>query len=538
MAAVGGALAALVICGFFIFPGHTYLYADTQIYLPILERLRDPSLYPSDPVALRPHVAYTIYDEVALGARALTGVGFQAILEAQQILYRFCGLVGVFLIGRAFSLSIPLAVVLASIYGLTAWVGGPSVLVLEYEPVPRGFAAPLLTLGIGLAVNQRWVWAGCAAGLAILYHPPTTVPFLVVFGLVIVGTRQWKALLPIGAAVALSYVLSKLQAGHTEPQRFWGTIDAELEKLQRMRGAYNWISIWPAQFVRHWEFLALLLVGIWYRLRNQAPQTAKVMLGGMAIYGLLMIPVSLVLLEGAKWAFMPQFQPARALLWVVLAAWLGSVLCAIKAAQDGKLFESFFWGLVAFAIPAQNDALSLLLPDWRDEVLRARFLCIAALAALLAVAARWEKRWIAVVPVMVLPFWLIPGPGKVVSYREIDHPEVHQLADWARANTAKEAVFVFPDAGQELYPGLFRVYALRGLYVDWKGGGQVNLLRDFAVEWWQRWQAVGQGKFDPGKWESLSKLPVDYVVLQAKNRVAGEVAYENGKYVVYKMKQE
>ena len=49
-------------------------------------------------------------------------------------------------------------------------------------------------------------------------------------------------------------------------------------------------------------------------------------------------------------------------------------------------------------------------------------------------------------------------------------------------------MFLFPDAGHSLYPGLFRSEALRAVYVDWKSGGQVNYLKDFAGEWYTRWQ--------------------------------------------------
>ena len=47
---------ALVFCtwlGFRWFPGHTYLQSDTQIYLPMLERLDQPGYLARDFVATR-----------------------------------------------------------------------------------------------------------------------------------------------------------------------------------------------------------------------------------------------------------------------------------------------------------------------------------------------------------------------------------------------------------------------------------------------------------------------------------------------------
>ena len=44
--AVGCCIVALTLLGFFAFPGHTYLQSDTQIYVPMLEHIWDPSTFP------------------------------------------------------------------------------------------------------------------------------------------------------------------------------------------------------------------------------------------------------------------------------------------------------------------------------------------------------------------------------------------------------------------------------------------------------------------------------------------------------------
>jgi len=74
-----------------------------------------------------------------------------------------------------------------------------------------------------------------------------------------------------------------------------------------------------------------------------------------------------------------------------------------------------------------------------------------------------------------------------------DTPALTSLSNWARSETPLDAVFLFPAAGHGLEPGVFRTAALRAVYVDWKGGGQVNYQRDFATEWWFRWQQTMQG---------------------------------------------
>ena len=96
-------------------------------------------------------------------------------------------------------------------------------------------------------------------------------------------------------------------------------------------------------------------------------------------------------------------------------------------------------------------------------------------------------------------------------------------------------MFHFPDSARDLYPGVFRAHALRAVYVDGKGGGQVNYLKELAVEWWSRWSALMENGYHPAPAASYASTGIDYIVLKAANRMGTEApAYENGRYVVYK----
>ncbi len=532
------ALGLLLFGGFVYFPGHTYLHSDTQIYLPILDRLADPTLYAQDPVALRPHVSYTVYDEAALGLRRLTGLDFVYVLQIQQLVFRFAGLVGAYLLGRACGLAAPWSVLFASFFGLGATIVGPAVLIAEYEPVPRGFAVPLLVLGIGLAAHERWLAAGAAVAVAILYHPPTALPVLMVgaAGLWLArkpGDGRWRTGLPIAAAIAAVYVLSKLQAGVSEPQHLFSAISPALEELQRLRGSYNFLSIWGALWSTHWLFVFGVAIAAWRQLRSVTPPFVSTMALGLTVFGGLMIPLSYLLLEQAKWSLLPQWQPMRALLFVTMFAILGAALNGIRAAQTGSTWASWPWFAIAFGLTSQ---LTLVRLPWQaitDPVMLVRLLVFIGLALIAVAAIRWYKPLLLLA--LALPFYLIPQVAKVRNFRALDHPEIHALSGWARAHTGKDDVFQFHAAGQALYPGLFRVYAKRAVYVDWKVGGQVNLLEDFADEWWKRWQAAGAPKeIDAAR---LAALGIDYLVVQHKDTIPGrEPVYRNSKYLAYRLR--
>ena len=116
--------------------------------------------------------------------------------------------------------------------------------------------------------------------------------------------------------------------------------------------------------------------------------------------------------------------------------------------------------------------------------------------------------------IVLSAYLLLPALGSVHNYPHLETAAIDDLARFVRANTSKDAMFLFADAGTALYPGIFRVRAQRPVYVDWKSGGQVNYYRSLAIEWWSRWQATHALQFHAGELDSLGALGIDYVVLK------------------------
>ncbi|HXG33132.1 MAG TPA: DUF6798 domain-containing protein [Bryobacteraceae bacterium] len=545
---VAAAIITITLAGYFLFPGHTYLYSDTQIYLPILERYWDGSVFTREPLAQRPHVAFTIYDEAALLLRRLTGLDFHGVLVLQQLVFRALGTLGVFLIAASLGLSRPMALLAATVFSLGATIAGPAVLTVEYEPVPRGFAVPLLLLAVGFVAQGRDLAAGLTASLAFLYHAPTTIPFwLVYFCLALwptrpaIMTRHILGLAPLMFAVLSMMILSRIQPGVTEPQPFFGTIEPALEQLQRLRAPYNWISMWDPYWYRHYTFLWLVSLGAFWRLRKLAPEDLKFFLVGMPLWGILSIPLSYVLLDRMKWVLIPQIQPARAVLFVTAFAVILGAAAGLRAAGAGRFWEAAAWLIVAFAVPASPRVLELLLPDLTSTLVRRRLAVVAALAAVFILAAWAEsarKRWrgAALLLALLLPFPMLPHGAGVRNYPHLDSPELDELARWARQATPKEAVFLFPDAGKELYPGIFRAKSLRAVYVDWKAGGQINFLPKLGFEWWRRWQQAGAAGLDASGPERYRELGIDYLVFRTPRRIPGcEPVFTNARFSVCRL---
>jgi hypothetical protein len=534
------ACVALACVTFFYFPGHTWLQQDSQVYAPILEHLRDPSLLRNELLAAKPHVAYTLYDEAALGLSALTGAGLEHVLAAEQLAARAFGIWGLYLLalaalGPEAGQRRALAWLVAALCSLGALAAGPEVLTIEYEPTPRAFALPLALCAAGYAAHRRWLGAGLASAAAFLFHPPTMAPvWAVALGLAAWRgerkRRDWLLVLaPVAVAAAALLLFARAQEGSGEAQAFLARLAPWLEQLQRMRASYNWISTWPAAVIwHHCIVFAILLVAV-ARVWRDTEIELRALLLALPSIGLLSMPASWFLLERMRWALLPQVQPMRNLLFGVLFMQLAAALAGARAALKGRNPEAWAWFAVAI-LPAAQPVLT------QPYKLRA-VAAVAASAALAWAAAYWGgRRAPAAVALAAGAFVLLPLAGGVVNYPDLHNAGLAQLSAWARTDTPKDAVFLFADSGKKLDAGIFRAEAQRAVYVDWKGGGQVNYLRGFAEQWWFRWrETLGRG-FREADLPKYNGLGIRYVAL--RGRLARPAVFENSRYAVYDLGSE
>jgi hypothetical protein len=537
---VGLAFVFFTWLGFRWFPGHTYLQSDTQIYLPMMERLDHPGYLARDFVATRPHISFTVYDEITLALRKAAHLDFEQALVVQQLVFRYAAMVGVYLLALALGAPSVYAVLISAFLNLGASLLGPAVLIVEYDPVPRGFAFALILLALGLLAHRQPLLSGLAAGLAFLYQPPIAAPFwgFVFLGLAFdrVARRLWKPLLLVFCIACLLLAnLAQLQPEVVESQNLFGRLSERMIQLQHFRTRYSWVSLWAPRDM--WSYLGIWICGMWAASRI-APFFRREMLWfiiGLPLAGILSVPLSYLLLEVGHFAIIPQFQPARALLYTVA---LSSILCGVagvRAALRKQVLESAGWFLVVIAIPLNVRVFDLLHLNTRLSVqVFGIWIGLAAISALLVrFATRWWLRPAALVA-PVLAIYALPGPAHVETFPKIDKGPVTELARWAQKETWGSSMFLFPDIGHEPWPGIFRALSERALYVDWKSGGQVNYFESLADEWYSRFEQTMDGKFTAARLQDMLSLPIDYYVLQCNHKVAGiKPVFENRQFAVY-----
>lgn len=533
------ALAVATALGFLYFPGHHYLQQDTQIWAPVLTHAQDPSYFKHELIVTGAHIRLTIYDEVTLGLMKLTGASLETVLTAQQLTFRFLALWGVWLLARAVGLSYLASVLAAVVCGMGATIIGPAVLTVEYEPVPRGFAFGLALLAIGLMAQNWYLMSGLALGLAFAYHAPAVWPVLLVSGLVVWRLKKsaqgahWRALAGFAVFVAVLGVCALMsETGPMNP--LFARLTENHVALQQKRATYNWITLWasPKQWLGQYAALALAGILAWWRLGKALPATVRPCLALLPAVGLLSVPLSYVLLEQARLALIPQVQVMRALIYTLMVAVILITLAGLRAASQGRWWEAPWWLAPALFVP--------MAPVWEGKSW-AVYGVAAGLAIAVTLAVSLEKRqpraaWAVTALALAGCFFAPTGLAKVRNYTTLGDAQLTGLVDWAKSQTGRDDVFLFRDNGQRNEPGMFRARARRAVYVDWKGGGQVNYYEFYANEWWQRWERFMKPPFEPGEVRALREVGVRYLVF--RKAPAGwdrQPVFENEGYRVYRL---
>ncbi len=532
-------IASVTWLGFEVFPGHTYLQSGTQMYVPMLERLDAPGYLSRDLVATHPLLTYTIYDEVTLFLREALRLHFKAGLIAQQLLWRAAGVLGAFLIAQAAGLDTLLAFVIASLLNLGATLVGPGVSLVEYEPVPRGFALGLALLAIGLLVTEKPLLAGLAGGVALLYDASIAAPFWIVIFTAVIFDWRLRALFRPTLTVLLIFLLllanlAQLQPGITEPQMFFGKLSDKLADLQRYRGSSAWVSLWAGREM--WHYLAVWIFGLWAttRIWPALSRQLRWFFVALPVLGILSVPISYILLERLRWSLIPAIQPARELLFTVFVVSLACSIAGARAALSKKAWEALFWFSIVFALPIRTRILELLRVSNLTSLLEL-VLCVALAALLVMSLVRFGSTNLRPI-VLLMPLiamFTIAGVARVA------HPAVKQLSigeitDWVKNNTWGSSMFLFPDARRDLYPGAFRAESRRAVWVDWKCGDLSDDFPSFASEWWDRWQQTMQQPFSPERLQNTLALPIDYYVLKRADQLADvKPVFGNTQFVIY-----
>ncbi len=533
------ALFAAAWLEFKVYPGHSYLEGETQLYAPVLERQAAPGLLSRDLVATSGELSLTAYDEATLLLHQAGRQPLGRALADQQFTFRIAALLGFYLLLRASGLSQLFSFVVAALAGLGATVAGPAVMLTNREPVPGAFAFCLILLAMGLMTDEKPLLAGLMGGLALLYDPVLAAPFWIVAlaGFALNGTlrRVVRPMLPILLIFALLLAnLAQLQP-ETAGDPLATRISSSLVLFQKAHAPQIYVSAWAHGEI--WQILALCVLALWAAARCWPilNEYFRWMVLGCGLCGLLAIPISYGLIDEGHFLWAARFQPARTLIYSAAGAAVLFGLAGMRAMLERRIGEAAGWFFLLILLPASRglfDSLRLF-----DKVHLARFGLVVALAAMftglvwMLGRTRWRFALAAVPLVAAFAFWATPGlrPAPVPFQKSLAG-----LAIWADTSTWGSSVFLFADAGRAAYPDVFRAESRRGLWVDWNSAPGVLFADKAAMAWQERWENALAYGFSTQNLERMLARPVDYYVLRKRDELSGvRSVFSNRDFLVY-----
>ena len=465
-------ICAITYLEFSFYPGHTFLEGETQPLVAMMERLQSPGFLSRDLAAINPNLTYTIYDEVTLFLCRVTTHNFQWALAAQQIAFRFAGVLGVLLLCLAADIRRLAAVAVTALASAGIVLPGIHLSLTDPEPVPFAFALALSVAAFGLLANHKPLLAGLLGGVALAYQPSIAS----IFWLFVVGTfvfrREFRPVLrpTFPSLIVFGLLLAnaaQLQSGRGESQPLFQAIPDAWMRLQLYRTPELWVSTWnPWLFL----FYSFVVVASGFALRQLWPALGPLprhLFTFLLGLGLLAVPGAFVGVQVFRSAILSEAQLPRVLAFLFLTA---LILCA-----------------------------SVGLKHWnRNQKLKASL-------------------WL--IPVFMTPFLLrVPWPS---NKQRAESQSIRSIADWAASNTWGGSMFLFPDLGKSAIPGKFRGISMRALYSDWESGRLVGVFPQLGAEWYQRWIETGAPTYSVMNLQKLLNLPVEYVVLQHQHCLAG-----------------
>ncbi len=475
---------------FEVFPGHTYLASSSQLYVPMIQHLATPGYLSRDLVATHPNLTYTVYDELTLFLHAAGRMDFREALAAQQAACRLAGLLGIFLLARSAGLKPFFALATTALLNLGTFLPGPDIWLIDREPVPRAFAFGLIFLAMGCLAREKPLLAALFGGLALLYDPAISGPFWLTVLIAFIADRQMRRLVKPMLPVLLVFILmlanlAQLQPGTPDSQPFFSQFSRQVGALEKLRTPELWISLWPRGAV--YLSVAIFVIGVWatariWLLLNRQLRWMLVLIPLMALGTL---PFSRILLQHYRWSAILRLQPAQTLVYLFALSWLVCAAAAVQAIKQRSQTEALIWCV----------------------------LCILALSF---------------------------NIGRLQKQRA--DPELQELAAWAENSTWGSSMFLFPDAGRDRYPGVFRAESRRSLWVDWESGRLMNYYTATAGEWWMRWKNTMQTPLSGDHLQQMLSLPIDYYVFNRRNVVGASTesgwlrakpVFSNSEFVVY-----
>ncbi len=481
-----GILLLLTVGALLVHGYHPYA-EDAEIYLPGVERILNPQLFPVGREFFASHASLTIFPNLIASSLRVTHLPMEAGLFLWHVASIFL------LLLACWELSGLLFANVRARWGgvclvaalLTIPVAGTALYIMDQYLNPRNLAAFAAIFAVARTLEKKYWWVIFWLGFAVSVHPlMAAFAFSFCFLLLIMQGRAKHVAAPAAARAAIGLACLLPFGISLDPPT------SPAYHAAAMRHGFHYIQLW--QWYEQLGALAPVALFWWFGRMARARQWRQLELvcRALMVYDLVYFFAALVVDLPARFESLARLQPLRSLhlLYMLMFLIMGGLLGEF-------VLKNRVWRWLILFIPLGIGMF-------------------VAQRALFPASAHIE--------------W----PGSVPK-----NPWAQAFL-WAREHTPVDAVFALDPNFMQL-PGEdttgFRCLAQRSRLADLsKDSGAVSMFPPLAEEWWTQVQA--QTPWKNLRLEDFSQLKdkygVSWVVVQQPGIAGLDCAYHNGVVLV------
>jgi len=539
---------------------------DYNLLLPLTNWLRNPTLYPGDPM----REAFTRFPSVywLMVSKLSSWFNTEHVLFA---LFLITKLIFFLAVGRLIATTVRTKLIGVCIVGVIALspllniplpIGGAPVLTKTSEHAL--LAVALLFLAGTFLIERRW-WIAVLIAASSIYID--AIPLLqTLFGFAAFALIDWRERKRqvlgsglLGVAICIPWlIISRTALAVSFPRDY----------MQTLWMFYPFgLTLRFTPLVDLLKPLIILVSMVWMCL--VATKAGLDRYRRLELFALFyFVPILLGFLFGDIYIMpsLARLQLMRADTFLLLYAMLLIQVYGANLLASGKSHKrvtTYVLGILSILLPLSirfvAPALIFVLILWADPIeLFERFCHRIAepLLNLFFLIPMYRSASVVCGLAIVLAFlYLIPAPLRLWNFAALVGPDKHacyEIQQWARENTPKEARFLVPPVGCG-----FRSFSERSSYGEWVDGviavhyppfGDVFLQRMAAFGFhpgpkWQRGGGEGfmNDNYQRQSWDHLRAISMenrlDYIVQFRNVRYPAKPVFENERYAIYSANQ-
>lgn len=535
-------LVLLVTISSLFISGYRFAYSDNNFYIPLVQKVHNPDLYPSDPLFDQPIGGYTYLPEIL--SFFLNYLDIQTLYILSYLLFSFIMFWSVAKITQTLfkKRSIVLIALLLTISPKV--VAGTSILTFSIYMLPRFAAISISLFALYMFIKARYKSSSIVMGIALILHPPTVIALVAAQLFYLIKKKSVKKILIsllifliVSTPIIYSYFVTPKDTTFF-PDPFHLSILTEPPTAKALLFPLHWHTM-NLGLVSLLGLLVVIMIFLYTFLRMYSENSLSnkdIRILSLVLTSLFLLIINIIFGELFPISIIIQLTLARGLLFIywISMVYFAKLLWDQRHSLFGKLLGilviSFLLrGVIFFVLGTILFAIGSLI---RDRIaLKNRIIKIFSVFIVFSVS-------IFIVIITIHPIELphtYPNHDTITS----DYVDV-QL--WSKNNTALDSKFIVPP----ITPN-FRIFSERTPIISpWDEVG-ILVSPGYTKAWNQRRLDVWGFEGYYNNIDKYNQMPAEYIINLSKKYNASYLVslktvyqpfdkyYENNNFVVYRL---